>query len=114
MNCADERAICGGAEDARRLVHLDEERRAVPVKLVPRADAAENSVHEAHLDAVGGHEASSLGEDDDEGVLAEEGALARHVLRRGVSATVPVGSQRFKTYGPCKAVHEGIWVGEVN
>lgn len=60
-------------QDARCLVHLDHESAPIPVELISCSYSRENTIHDAHLDRVGGDEAPSLGEDGDDGSLAKEG-----------------------------------------
>ena len=90
-----QRAFACLVQDRRRLDHLDHEGRTSPRKVVGGADAAEQPVHRPDMRAVRRHEAAHLGQDGDERVLAQEGALAGHVrpghqpepaLRREVAA----------------------------
>jgi hypothetical protein len=66
-------------EDGGGLDHLHHEGRAAAGQVVARADAAEQAVDDAEPQALGGHEAAGLGQDGQQGVLAQEGRLAGHV-----------------------------------
>jgi hypothetical protein len=75
----DEAAGCREVQDRGGLDHLDHEGRAAAGEVVGGADAGEQAVDDADAGAGGGDEAAGLGEEGDERVLAEEGALAGHV-----------------------------------
>ena len=62
--------------------HLDHEGRLVGEEVVGGADAAEDPIDEADLSIVRRDIRTCLSEDGDEGVLAQEGALAAHVWTR--------------------------------
>ena len=66
-------------EDRRRLHHLDHEGGAARRQIIARAHAREEPVDDADMRGFGGHEASHLGENGDQRILAQEGGLARHV-----------------------------------
>ncbi len=66
-------------EDRRGLDHFDHEGRASARQIVGRADPAEQAVDDADMGRRGRNVRTHLGEDGDQGVLAQEGALARHV-----------------------------------
>ncbi len=66
-------------EDVGGLGHLDHERALAAAQLVGRADAGEEPVDDADPGASGRDEAADLGQDRDQGDLADIGALARHV-----------------------------------
>lgn len=68
-----------GAQDIRRLEHLDHEGGLVAEEIIRRPDPAEELVDDAEFGVGGRHEGAGLCEDGDEGVLPEEGAFAGHV-----------------------------------
>ena len=69
----------GAAQDVGRLAHLDHEGGLALGEVVAGADAGEDLVHNADSRRRGRHVAADLGEQDDEGDLADDGALAGHV-----------------------------------
>ncbi len=76
----DEQAAVGGmVEDVGGLEHLDHEGGLPGVDLVLGADAGEDAVDNADAGRSGGDIAADLGHEDDEGDLAQVGALAAHV-----------------------------------
>ena len=75
----DQRARPRLVEDRRGLDHLDHEGRAAAGEIVGGADAAEQAVDDAEPRPLRRHIGADLGEDGDEGVLAEERRLAGHV-----------------------------------
>ena len=69
----------GVVQDDGRLDHLDQEGGLALEQRVGGADAGEDAVADADLRPGGGDEAAGLGQDDDQGVLAQVGRLAAHV-----------------------------------
>ena len=66
-------------QDGGGLDHLGHEGRPAPGQVVARPDPAEQAVDHAQLQASGGNRAPRLGEHRQQGVLSQEGRLARHV-----------------------------------
>ncbi len=88
-------ASCGGvAQDMRRLFHLDHEGRFAARQIIRRADAREDAVHETDLRLGRGHEASHLGQYDDERNLPHVGRFARHVGSREDDDLLRLGIER--------------------
>ena len=69
----------GVVEDVGRLGHLDHERALAAAQVVGRADAGEQAVDDADPGTLGRDEAAQMGQDRDQGDLADVGALAGHV-----------------------------------
>ncbi len=59
--------------------HFDHEGGLPGANLVPGADAGKDAVHQADVGLISRHKGADLGHQDDEGHLAQKGALARHV-----------------------------------
>ncbi len=74
-----QRARGGVVEDVRCLDHLHHKGRLPGVDLVLGADARENAVHQADARLGSRHKAAHLRHQRDQGHLAQEGALARHI-----------------------------------
>ena len=74
-----QRTLAGLVEDDGGLDHLDHEGRAAARQIVGRTDTAEQTVDDAEMGRLRGHEGADLGEHGDQRVLAQKGALARHV-----------------------------------
>ena len=72
-------ARAGLMQDGGGLGHLDHEGGAAPREVVGSTHAAEQAIHHADARGLGRHGQSGLGEDDDDGVLAQEGGFSRHV-----------------------------------
>ena len=69
----------GVVQDDGRLDHFDQEGGLALDQRIGGADAGEDAVADADLGPGGGNEAAGLGQDDDQGVLAQVGRLAAHV-----------------------------------
>jgi len=70
------------AQDGARLEHLGHEGRHALELRVAGADAAQDRVEDGHLGARAGHKGADLGEERDEGRLADEDRLAAGVRTR--------------------------------
>lgn len=75
----DEATFGGLLEHQGHLLHLHHEGALPPGEVVRGPDPRVDPVKEGKLRLLGGHEAPDLGEEGDEGGLAEEGGLPRHV-----------------------------------
>ena len=75
----DEAALRGVVHDVRGLVHLHHEGRLPARKIVARADAGENAIHQADLRARRRHEAPDLRHQHDQRDLPDVGRFPRHV-----------------------------------
>ncbi len=76
----EDQAVLGGLlEDQGHLFHLHHEGALPPRQVVGGPDAGIDAVQEGQGGLLGGHKAPHLGQEGDEGRLAQIGGLARHV-----------------------------------
>ena len=74
-----QRAAADVVQDVRGLSHLDHERRFAQGDIVRGAHTGEDFVHQADFRGLCGHEAAHLGQQHNEGRLAQQRRLTGHV-----------------------------------
>ncbi len=109
----DDQAVSGRvSKDVRGLVHLHEKRGLAACKVVRGADPAEDAVGEPDLRIIGRNEATGLGEEHDEGGLAQEGRLPGHVRprdeRESLRIAVELERVRHEASGRQMGFHDGM------
>ena len=76
----DHQAPGGGlVEDVGGFMHLHQKGALAPADVVHRAHPGEDAVHDADIGLGGGDKAADVGQEDDEGHLAQDGGFAGHV-----------------------------------